>query len=198
MKFKFQILDLFVFTTCAASLAGAYQADLILFRQLLCLCFVICFSTYAVVCYSNSKRSARIIGGIGGFLGGMVYLLVAYLCAGYFYKAPTFFSPGVFPEWIFDVPPALILSILFGATIGPLFALRFQNRSIPNDFRKPFWFSIILLGGVFLLGLFAMFDRLSMQSRDWLVVALVLSAVFVIHTNDWMTRFQTQKSSQPD
>ena len=36
-----------------------------------------------------------------------------------------------------------------------------------------------------------MFDRQTFQSRDWLVVALVLSIVFVIHTNDWLRRFES-------
>lgn len=121
--------------------------------------------------------------------GGLIYVVIAFVFARFLFDPGPFIFKRSIPLWHIDVAPALVLSVLFGATIGPLFALRFQGSEIPDEFKRPFWFSIILLCGIFLLGTFAMFDRQTMHSRDWLVVALVLSIAFVIHTNEWLCRF---------
>lgn len=192
MKINFRILDLFVVTTCVASLAGAFQTDLILFRQLLCLFIVALFSSAAVALFSHTNRKPRFLGSLGGVIGGLVYIVLAILFSNQFFGAEPFLNPGPFPRWMWECVPALVLSVLFGATIGPLIALRFRNCQIPDEFKRSFWFSVVLFTGIFLLGVFAMFDRRNMQSRDWLAVGLVLTFVFVIHTNQWLTRFQAE------
>lgn len=188
---KFRILDLFVITTCVASLAGAFQTDLILFRQLLCLFVVGLFSALAVCLFDRPRFRPKILGAIGGIVGGLVYVGLAVLLSRHIYVAEPFLNPDSFPPWMWESVAVLVTSVLFGATIGPLIALRFRNRSIPDEFKRAFWFSVVLFTGIFLLGIFAMFDRKNMESRDWLAVGLVIAIVFVIHTNDWLTRFQT-------
>ncbi len=196
MNFKFKILDLLAITTVAASLSAAFQADLTLFRQLLCASLIALVSTGAILRFPNSRRSVQFVGGIGGFAGGLSYLALMYLLSPFVYEPEPLFGQRAIPLWCVDMPMAVVFSVLFGATMGPLMGLRFQNHPITGDFKKPFWFSVFLLAGVFLLGIFAMFDRQSMQTRDWWVVALVLSIVFVIHTNDWFRRFESARHGQ--
>lgn len=195
MKFKFQIVDLLVITTWFASMAAAFQADLILFRQLLCISLVALTSTTAVLILPDTKNKVQFVGGVGGMIGGLVYLVIALLFARFLYESQSAsWIQRSDQSWSGDIIPAVILSVLFGATIGPLLAIRFRQQLIAKKHRRLFWFSIVLLMGIFLLGVFAMFERQTMQGRDWFIVSIVLSVVFVINTNQLLTRVWNRKA----
>lgn len=194
---RFRISDLVFLTTAVALFIAAFQTDLQFFRQLFCFGLITAFATAAVVCFSTPRRSPRLIGAIGGLVGGLLYASFAYLLVSQIYPfEPVYLirqslvKEVQYLTWTVELFPFLAASPFLGSAIGPLLALRIRNTNLPDQFTKSTWLSVILLAAAFLLALFAMFDRLTLfgDSRDWSPLIFVLLVVFAIYTNSWLAR----------
>ncbi|MFK7766520.1 MAG: hypothetical protein AB8B55_04815 [Mariniblastus sp.] len=206
MKFKFRTSDLFVVTACVGAIVAAYQIDLILFRKLFLLSLVAVFSLVTVSVRPVMKR-IRLLGAVAGWLAGVVYLAIVVLSPYLIFEDLDGWNfKWLPPPPIFGETTALVvISVFVGSVLGPMMAFYFQVHDLPEHFRKSFWISVAILGGILLVLFFAMADRQSFHSRDWTLFQPVLIFTFLFQGWSWIGRFeQTQSgdlspnSQQPD
>ncbi len=197
-SFKFRTIDLLAITTWVAAVAAAFQADLMLFRQLLGLSLVLIFSFVAVLLRPKMTK-ARFLGLLGGGLAAICYLVLVYFLEAWIdFSDPRIISIIRIPIVFKDALPAVVFSISYGAILGPLLAFYFRVQPLPAELQKSYWISVVMLGGVLLILFFAMLDRLSFHSRDWNLFVVGLSLVFVMQGWAWIGRFENSQNSAAD
>ena len=202
MNIKFKILDLFLLTALVALLAAVFRIDRTFFRQLLWFLLVSAGSILSMLLNRHAPQRA-ILSAIGGWLAGLLFAIAS------FSFEPWLFDPinVSIPPWFVELPFSIGLAPIMGFAVGSLANIHLQGKEISSEFKRPVLFSWIMLGGLFLISLFAMFDRISTFGfvRDWSIVSAIVFTVFVLHTYQWHSNYErnqlgldSNSNSDPD